>query len=63
MDLSRIRSETVALAVAAGVVFAVGTYTDNSGFQWAGGIMAAVATILALNQAASREDSRRDANE
>jgi hypothetical protein len=53
MDLSRIRPETVALAVAAALMLLVGTYTDNGGFQAAGVIVAVVATIVAFNQARS----------
>jgi len=54
MDLSRIRPATVALAVAAGVMALVGTYTDNSGFQWAGIILGVVAVITGINQLNSR---------
>ncbi len=51
MDLSRIRPETVALAVASALMLLVGTYTDNGGFQAAGVIVAVVATVVAFNQA------------
>jgi hypothetical protein len=60
MDLSRIRPSTVALAVSAGVMALVGTYTGNAGFLWAGIIVGVVAAIMGLNQATSRGDSGQD---
>ncbi|GIK86109.1 MAG: hypothetical protein BroJett026_15900 [Betaproteobacteria bacterium] len=53
MEFSRIRPSTIALAVAAGVMLLVGTYTKNGGFQLAGVLVAVVAAVVALRQAAS----------
>jgi hypothetical protein len=60
MNLARIRLETVALAVSAGVMALVGTYTENSGFQWAGIILGVVVVITGANQANSRDASSED---
>jgi hypothetical protein len=60
MDPSGIRPSTVALAVAAGLMLLVGSYTDNTGFQVAGLIVGVVAVITGINQARSRRDSRGD---
>lgn len=57
MDLSRIRSSTVALVVAAGVMFLVGKYTENAGFMYAGVILGVVVLITGFNQATSRRGS------
>ena len=57
MDLSRIRPGTVALAISAALIALVGTYTENSGFQWAGAIVGVVAAITGINQATSRDDA------
>lgn len=62
MDLSRIRPTTVSLALAAGVMLLVGSYTGNSGFQVAGLITATVAVIGAFNQARSPDGKDRDGN-
>lgn len=60
MDPSRIRSSTVALAIAAGVMFLVGKYTENAGFMYAGVIVGVVALITGFNQARSRDGSDGD---
>ena len=60
MDLSRIRPTTVALAIAAGMMVLVGSYTDNGGFQLAGLIVGVVAVITGFNQARSRGESVGD---
>lgn len=51
MNLKQIKSSTFALLVAGLFVLLVGTYTENGGFQLAGGILMSIAAILALNQA------------
>ncbi len=53
MEFSRIRASTIALAVAAGLMLLVGTYTGNGGFQLAGVLIAVVAVVVAFNQARS----------
>ena len=54
MNLKQIRSSTFALLVAGVLILVVGTYTTNSGFQLAGGLVLLVAIILAISQASSR---------
>jgi len=54
MNLKHIKSSTYAMLVGGLFVLGVGTYTDNGGFQLAGGILLVVAIIVALNDAASR---------
>jgi hypothetical protein len=57
LELSRIRSTTVALAIVACFLLLVGTYTENAGFQYSGIILGVVAAITGFNQARSRGDS------
>ena len=57
MNLKQITPGTISLFVAAMMLFAVGTYTENSGFQFAGGILLTVALISAFNQARKRDSS------
>ena len=54
MSFKSIKSNTIALLLVGVLVLAVGTYTENGGFQLAGGIMLLVAAILAFNQASDR---------
>lgn len=56
MNLKQIRSNAIGLFAGGLVLFAVGAYTGNGGFQFAGGIMLVVSAILALNQAGKRSD-------
>ncbi len=63
MDFHRIRPSTIALALAAGFMLLVGTYTENGGFQLAGILLAVVAGIVALNQARSSRDSDKGGSE
>lgn len=51
MNFKQITASTISLIVAAMLFLVVGTYTDNSGFQLAGGILLTVALITAFNQA------------
>lgn len=48
MNPKQLTSSTIALLVAGVLVFGVGTYTQNGGFQLAGGLICLVAVILAL---------------
>jgi hypothetical protein len=57
MELSRIRSTTVALAIVACFLLVVGTYTENAGFQYSSIILGVVVAITGFNQARSRGDS------
>jgi len=57
MNLQKIKPSTISLIVVAVMILAVGTYTDNSGFQFAGGIFLTVALITAFNQARKRNIS------
>ncbi len=57
MDLRQIRPTTISLLLAALVMAAVGTYTDNGGFQLAGVILLVVVLITAFNQARGRRNS------
>ena len=50
MNLRKIRSSSVALLVAAAVVFGTGTYTQNGGFQVAGLLILVGGLALAYNQ-------------
>jgi ABC-type transport system involved in cytochrome bd biosynthesis fused ATPase/permease subunit len=54
MALRNIKPTTLALLLAALVMLAVGTYTDNGGFQLAGVILLVVVLITAFNQARDR---------
>lgn len=54
MKLKQIKSGTVSLFVAALLMLATGTYTDNGGFQLAGVILLVVVLITAFNQARDR---------
>ena len=54
MNIRLIKSDTIALFVSSILVLAVGTYTENGGFQLAGMIMLLVTAILAFNQAGGR---------
>jgi len=57
MNLKQITPSTISLIVTTIILFAVGTYTDNSGFQLAGGIFLTVTLITAFNQARKRDIS------
>ncbi|MFA5685767.1 MAG: hypothetical protein WC995_14590 [Lysobacteraceae bacterium] len=54
MKFRLIKSNTIALLLSGVLVLAVGTYTENGGFQLAGGIMLLAAAILAFNHASDR---------
>jgi uncharacterized membrane protein len=51
VKLGNIRSTTIALFVAALLFLVVGTYTENTGFQAAGLLLAFVTAIIAISQA------------
>lgn len=57
MKVTRIKSTTYALLVAGLVILSSGTYTDNGGFQLAGGMLIFIALILALSQASGKDPS------
>ena len=57
MNLKNIKSTTYALFVAALFVLLTGTYTDNGGFQLAGGMLIFVTLILALGQASGKKSA------
>ena len=50
MDLRNLSSDAVGLYAAALLVAAVGWYTDNGGFLWAGSIFFTVASGLVVQQ-------------
>ena len=54
MNPRRIPPGTLALVVAALLVLAVGLYTGNGGFQFAGALILLVAIVLAISQASGR---------
>jgi hypothetical protein len=54
MRLKNVKSNSYALLVASVVILLTGTYTDNGGFQLAGGIILLVGLLLALGQATGR---------
>lgn len=56
MNLKQVTPGTIALLVAAALLFGVGTYTDNGGFQLAGGVVLVVALLLAFSQARGSQD-------
>ena len=56
MNLKQITSSTISLIVAAILLLVVGTYTDNGGFQLAGGLLT-ITLITAFNQARQRDSS------
>jgi len=55
MNLKKITSSTISLIVVAIFIFAVGAYTDNNGFQFAGGIILVVALITAFKQSRKQD--------
>ena len=57
MNLKKITPSTISLIVTAILIFTVGAYTDNSGFQLAGGIFLVAALITAINQARKQDTS------
>ena len=57
MNLKNIKSTTYALFVAGLFILLTGTYTDNGGFQLAGGILLLVTLIIALGQASGKNSS------
>jgi hypothetical protein len=59
MSLKKISSSTVALLAAGVLVLAVGIYTQNGGFQLAGGLMLVVAAIRAIGQSINRSSGDR----
>ena len=59
MNLKKITAGTYAIFFVALLTFATGTYTDNSGFQFAGLLFLLVGLILAYNQSRNRDDSAR----
>ena len=54
MHFRQITPATISLLMAALVMLAVGTYTDNGGFQLAGVILLVVVLIAAFNQVRGR---------
>lgn len=52
--MKRISPGTIALLVAALFVLITGIYTDNGGFQLAGGLLLVVGLVSAFNQARDR---------
>jgi len=57
MNLKNIKSTTYALFVAGLVMLLTGTYTDNGGFQLAGGMLIFITLILALGQAGGKNSA------
>lgn len=49
-----ITSSAIGLFAGGILLLAVGTYTGNGGFQWAGGIMLVVAATLVLDRTGRR---------
>jgi uncharacterized membrane protein len=54
MNVKHVTSSTVALLVAALIILAVGTYTDNDGFQLAGVLVLVVGAIRAFTEARNK---------
>lgn len=57
MNLKQITPATAAVLVAALFVLVTGFYTDNGGFQLAGGLLLVVGLVLAFNRARDRDGS------
>ena len=57
MNLKNIKSTTYALLVAGLFILLTGTYTDNGGFQLAGGMLIFVTLIIALGQATGKKSA------
>ena len=57
MNLKNIKSTSYALLVAGLVILLTGTYTDNGGFQLAGGMLIFITLIIALGQAGSKKST------
>ncbi|MBK7472935.1 MAG: hypothetical protein KAX84_02215 [Burkholderiales bacterium] len=51
MDMKKIRLDSIALLAAAAIVLCTGYYTDNGGFQLAGGLILLGGVALAYTQA------------
>ena len=58
MDFRRIKPTTFAILVVGVLALLVGTYTDNGGFQLAGGLFLLVAVIVGFNEANRRDGGR-----
>ena len=57
MNLKHIKSTSYALLVAGLVMLLTGTYTDNGGFQVAGGMLIFITLIIALGQAGGKKSA------
>lgn len=57
MNLKRINSSAIAILVVGLAVLAVGTSSDNSGFQLAGVLFLVVGGLLAFRQLSERDQS------
>lgn len=57
MNLKKIKSTTYALLMAGLAMLLTGTYTDNGGFQLAGGMLIFITLIIALGQAGGSNPS------
>lgn len=54
MNLKKISATTCSLLVAGLAMLLTGSYTDNGGFQLAGGMLIFIALILALGEAGGK---------
>jgi hypothetical protein len=54
VNLKRNKSNALGLLAGGVFLFAVGAYTDNGGFRFAGGILLVVSAVLALQQPSKR---------
>ncbi len=57
MNLKSIKSSTYGLIAAGLVILLSGTYTDNGGFQLAGGMLIFISLLIALRQAGGNDSS------
>ncbi|MBL0077441.1 MAG: hypothetical protein IPP41_16560 [Rhodocyclaceae bacterium] len=57
MNLKNIKPTSYALLVAGLVMLLTGTYTDNGGFQLAGGMLIFITLIIALGQANGKKSA------
>ncbi len=57
MDLRKIRPNTFAIIIAGVIALIIGTYTNNVGFQMAGGLFMLVGLLVGYSQVRGRDDS------
>ncbi len=60
MNIKKIKPDSIGLLAGGVLISAVGVYTGNDGFQFAGAILLLVASILAFNQASEPSEGQEN---